>query len=163
MTTIDLYGEHFGDESDNQSEKQSFKEEDTESLKYVHHIANNSESDEYFLEDDEDEVFSSLCPPSVKGKKEEQVVDTPWEQDKSYHSRVIKKLFKSLSPKVMGSTVQDNKPKYKIQPDSSLPDSIELPQSNKEKSLTELEEYVFNVIHSRKDRNINTDLDKLWE
>jgi hypothetical protein len=62
-TTLDLYGEHFGDDS------QDNKTPEGESINHLHHIAKNSDSDDYFLEDDGEEVFSSLLPESVKQKK----------------------------------------------------------------------------------------------
>lgn len=59
-TTLDLYGEHFAEEESRDSQHSSFSK--------IHHIANNSESDEYFLEDDEEEVFSSLMPDTATNK-----------------------------------------------------------------------------------------------
>ena len=65
-STMELYGEHF---AEGQSEH---KEDQDDSFANIHHIANNSDSDEYFLEDDEEETFSSLCPESVKLEKADE-------------------------------------------------------------------------------------------
>ena len=57
--TIDLYDEHFagGDSHESIIHEGNIKS---------NHIDNGSDSDEYFLEDDEEEIFSSLYPKSVK-------------------------------------------------------------------------------------------------
>ena len=59
--TIDLYDEHFagGDSNASIIHGNSIK---------PHNIVNGSDSDEYFLEDDEEEIFSSLWPQSIKDK-----------------------------------------------------------------------------------------------
>lgn len=57
--TIDLYDEHFagGDSQESIAHNKNIKR---------HNAVHASDSDEYFLEDDDDDVFSSLCPQSVK-------------------------------------------------------------------------------------------------
>lgn len=140
-STLDLYGEHFA-EGDSKVQDSTSK---------MHHIADGSESDEYFLEDDEDEVFSSLMPASTKpndltNSRSKLKTLERLENAANFQNLIITKIFKSITPN--GQGVQ----KFIIKPDHQLTKQIDILQSDKAKSLSELEEYVFNIIHSRKNK-----------
>lgn len=76
------------------------KESNNDSLANIHHIANNSDSDDYFLEEDEEEVFSSLLPESVKLGQE----ITTKHLHGSEKNAGIDKIFNDVSPEEGGPT-----------------------------------------------------------
>lgn len=80
-TTLELYGEHFNEDLGMSNTKNSApKRLKYSSLDYnkhdniPHHIAQNSSSDEIFLDDDAEDSFSSLVPESAKISKEEEII-----------------------------------------------------------------------------------------
>lgn len=166
-STMELYGEHF---AEGQSEH---KEDQDDSFANIHHIANNSDSDEYFLEDDEEETFSSLCPESVKLEKADEgkyfyflyFMDfsitkhlEPSSKLADFHSIKIDKIFEDLTPE-NGRGFR----KYKIENKGELGCKMTELHSNKAKSLSELEEYVFNIIHSRRNQKGKKNLRQMCE
>ena len=67
----------------------------------------------------------------------------------SYQNLVMSKIFKSITPNDKNNRNQ----KFLIKPEHQLTKNKRLPSSNKAKSLTEIEEYVFNIINSRKNKD----------
>ena len=71
----------------------------------------------------------------------------------SYRHIVMDKIFKSVTPSNLQNKNDKDKQRFLIEPSHKLTKRIGILQSERAKSISEIEEYVFNIIHSRKNKD----------